>query len=199
MTQDSGRAPYQSALRAKLKERTSELIVEAVGTIVREHGLAAVSIAEVARVGEVTERTVHRHYTSRDELVGAFIRWHLERAVGGPDIQLPRTIEELLAWLEWRYKAWEKDFRIVSEAYLSPLGRELRSPLYSLGRDNILKMLGQEYPLMHADTQKMIAATMLSLMSTENFVFLQYNLGYSAEQTHRCVVAGIRAVIAGAT
>jgi hypothetical protein len=34
-------------------------------------------------------------------------------------------------------------------------------------------------------------------MSTENFVFLQYNLGYSAEQTHRAVVAGIRAVIMG--
>ena len=197
MSQEQARAPYQSPLRAKLKERTSEIILEAVGTIMRAHGLAAVSIAEVARVGEITERTVYRHYTTRDELVAAFVRWHLEQAVGGPDIALPKTIEDLLAWLEWRYRAWDQDFRIVSEAYLTPLGRELRAPLFALGRGNILRMLQQEYPQMTEATRQMIAATMLSLMSTENFVFLRYNLGYTAQQTHVSVIAGIRAVIAG--
>ncbi len=197
ITQDNVRAPYQSPLRAKLKKRTSEIILEAVGSVARDYGLAAVSIAEVARVGEITDRTVYRHFATRDELISAFIRWHLEQAVGGPDIELPNTIDELLAWLEWRYRAWEHDFRIVSEAYLSPLGRELRAPLFALGRANILKMLTIEYPHMAEDTRQIIASTMISLMSTENFVFLQYNLGYGAEQTHRTVVAGIRAVIMG--
>jgi hypothetical protein len=140
---------------------------------------------------------VYRHFATRDELISAFISWHLDQAVGGPDVKLPNTIDDLLAWLEWRYRAWEHDFRIVSEAYLSPLGRELRAPLFALGHANILKMLANEYPQLGEGTRQIIASAMISLMSTENFVFLQYNLGYSAEQTHRTVVACIRAVIIG--
>ena len=166
--------------------------------ILRDGGLVAVNISEVARVAEVTERTVYRHYPTRDDLVRAFIKWHIDRAVGGPNITLPRTIEELLAWLGPRYKSWEEDRVIVSETYLSPVGRELRKPLYLLGHTNIIRMLSQEYPAMRDKMRPVIASAMLTLMSTENFVFLQHNLGYGPEDTHKTVVAAIRTILAGA-
>jgi AcrR family transcriptional regulator len=199
MVKQPGRAAYQSPLRARLKEQTSLLILEAVGAILMTDGLAAVSIAEVARVAEVTERTVYRHFPTRDDLVRAFIAWHLEHAVGGPHITLPRTIDELLAWLGPRYEAWARDRGIVSQAYLSPVGRELRKPLFELGYANIVRMLTQERPELSVESRRFMAAAMLTLMSTENFVFLYENLGYSPDEVHMSVVAAINAMRAGAT
>lgn len=197
MTSEGPKASYQSPLRARLKEQTSLIILDAVGTVIRNGDLAAVSIAEVARIAEVTEQTIYRHYGTREELIRAFIKWHLEQAVGGPDIQLPRTIDELLAWLEMRYRAWETDRQIVSETYLSPIGRELRQPLYDIGYRNIISMLGNEHPELSDAMRHAIASAMLTLMSTENFVFLQRNLGYDAKAVHLSVVTAINAMRRG--
>lgn len=197
MTSDGSKAPYQSPLRARLKEQTSLIILEAVGTVIRNGDLASVSIAEVARVAEVTEQTVYRHYRTRDELIRAFIKWHLDQAVGGPDIKLPQTIDDLLEWVAARYSAWEVDRQIVSETYLSPIGRELRQPLYEIGYQNLLRMLAQEHPGLDEELRKATAAAMLTLMSTENFVFLQRNLGYDARTAHVRVVAAINAMRRG--
>lgn len=194
---DGTKAPYQSPLRARLKEQTGHIILEAVGNVIRDSDLASVSVAEVARTAGVTEQTIYRHYRTRDELIRAFTRWHLEQAVGGPDIQLPRTIDELLAWVESRYNAWEADRQVVSETYLSPIGRELRQPLFELGHQNLMLMLDKEYPGIDEDLRAATASAMLTLMSTENFVFLQRTLGYDAMTVHRRIVVAINAMRRG--
>ncbi len=192
------RAPYQSPLRARLKEQTSIIILEAVATILRRADLSAVSIAEVARVAQVTEQTIYRHYNSRDELIRAFTRYHLEQATGGPDIKLPETIAELLAWLEMRYRSWEADRQVASEIYLSPVGRELRQPLFEMGYKNMLRMLEREHPGLDAVARRNLAAAMLALMSTENFAFLHRTLGFGPKEVHASVRAAIDAMLAGA-
>lgn len=192
------RAPYQSPLRARLKQQTARIILDAVATILRGAGLSAVSIAEVARVAEVTEQTIYRHFNSRDELVRAFIRDHLDRATGGPEIRLPETMAELVAWLEWRCHAWEKDFQVVSETYLSPVGRELRQPLFEIGYANNIRMIEREHPDLDAGTRNNIAAAILMMMSAENFVFLHRTLGYGPEQVFASIKAAIEAMLAGA-
>jgi AcrR family transcriptional regulator len=192
------RAAYQSPLRARMKEQTALIILEAVAAVTRQSGLAAVSIAEVARVAEVTEQTIYRHYQTRDDLVAAFIKWHIELTAGAPDAALPETIDALLAWLASRYRAWARDRRIVAEAYMTPVGRALRKPLYALGYQNLITLLGREHPELADDKRAALAAAMLSLMSAENFAFLQENLGYDHQAVHRTVVSAINALRAGA-
>ncbi|WP_323825417.1 hypothetical protein, partial [Pseudomonas aeruginosa] len=81
------------------------------------------------------------------------------------DIKLPQTIDDLLEWVAARYSAWEVDRQIVSETYLSPIGRELRQPLYEIGYQNLLRMLAQEHPGLDEELRKATAAAMLTLMS----------------------------------
>lgn len=195
MSNEPIRAPYQSPLRARLKEQTSQIILDAVATILRDSDLSAVTIAEVARVAQVTEQTIYRHYKSRDELIGAFTKHHLNQAVGGPDIALPQTIAEMLSWLEGRYHAWASDRQIVTETYLSPHGRALRQPLFEIGYKNIIKMLGQEYPGLGSETKRQLASAMLTLMSAENFVFMHRNFGYGAEEVNASVTNAINAML----
>ena len=96
-----------------------------------------------------------------------------------------------------RYHDWESDHRIVSEIYLSPVGRELRQPLHAIGYANIVHMLGRERPNLGASERGDIAAAMLTLMSVENFVFLHRTLGIGAKQIHASVKAAIDAMLAG--
>ncbi len=192
------RAPYQSPLRARLKEQTSVIILEAVAEILRTADLTAVSIAEVARVAQLSEQTIYRHYNGRDALIRAFIEYHLNLETGGPDLKLPETIVELLLWQEGRYQDWENNLRIASEAYLSAIGRELRQPLYEIGFRNILKMLANEHPNLSEETRRRIATAMLSLMSTENFVFLHRTFGFGAAQASASIRTSIEAMLNGA-
>jgi AcrR family transcriptional regulator len=197
MSGEGPRAPYQSALRARQKQQTSLIILEAVTEILRQADLAAVTFAEVARVAEVTEQTVYRHFASRDALIRAFVQYHLDQATGGPNMSLPETIDTLLAWVENRCQSWARDRKIVSEAYLSPVGRELRMPLYTIGFQNTLGLVAREYPNVAPERREQIAASMMTLMSTENFVFLYRTLGYGPEQVVASVVSSIRAMLAG--
>ena len=153
--------------------------------------------AEVARVADITERTVYRHYATRDDLVRAFIKWHLDQMVGGPDVVPPDTIDALLDWVGRRYEAWSDD-RIVIEAYLSPLGRELRRPLHALGLANNKRLIQREIPGLSEEESGNLAAVMLTLISTENFVFLRQNLGWDAERITRCTIDAIRNMLDGA-
>ncbi len=197
MGKDTERAPYQSSLRARHKEQTAQLILDAVATILRQADLSAVNIAEVARVADVTERTIYRHYATRDDLVRAFIKWHLDQMVGGPDVVPPNSIDELLAWAAQRFESW-KDDPIVTEAYLSPLGRELRKPLYELGLANNKRLIDKEIPGLTDEDRSNLAAAILTLISTENFVFLRQNLGWEPGKIARSTIQAIRNMLNGA-
>jgi AcrR family transcriptional regulator len=192
------RAPYQSTLRARHKEQTAQLILDAVATILRRSGLSAVSIAEVARVADVTERTVYRHYDSRDDLIRAFIKWHLDKIVGGPAIVPPNSVDDLLTWVARRQKSWENDEQIVTEAYLSPLGREMRRPLYDLGLANNMRIVEMEVPGLPEKDRRNLAAVMMTLISTENFIFLRQNLGWQPDQILEATTMAIRSMLDGA-
>jgi len=58
MNKEPTRSGYNSPLRARQKEQTGVLILSAVAAILRSSVLSAVTTAEVARVAEITERTV---------------------------------------------------------------------------------------------------------------------------------------------
>jgi AcrR family transcriptional regulator len=80
-------------LRDEQKEQTRTNILEAAVALVRRAGEEAVTIRAVAAVAGVTERTVYRHFKSRDVLVRSVWRRMVE-LIGPP--ALPETADELV-------------------------------------------------------------------------------------------------------
>ena len=56
-------------LRERKKRETQEAIAAAAMELFREHGFDAVTVAEVARAADVSEKTVFNHFPTKEDLV----------------------------------------------------------------------------------------------------------------------------------
>ena len=66
---------YVSSLRDRQKAETHDQILNAVGRKLESGALEDISFAEIAEEAGVGERTVYRHFPTREALLGAFWAW----------------------------------------------------------------------------------------------------------------------------
>lgn len=72
---------YVSSLRDRQKAETHDQILHAVGRKLESGGFEDISFAEIAEEAGVGERTVYRHFPTREALMGAFWAWLQTQAV----------------------------------------------------------------------------------------------------------------------
>jgi AcrR family transcriptional regulator len=104
--------PPTPGLRERKKQRTRELIAETARRLFVERGFENVSVAEIARVAEVSEKTVFNYFPTKEDLV----YWRLESFE-----------EELLAALRERASG---------ESILDAFGRFVSRPRGLLAADD---------------------------------------------------------------
>jgi AcrR family transcriptional regulator len=99
-----------TGLRERKKQQTRELIAETARRLFAERGFERVSVAEIARVADVSEKTVFNYFPTKEDLV----YWRLESF----EQELLDTLRE----------------RAAGESILDALGRFVRKPRGMLGR-----------------------------------------------------------------
>jgi AcrR family transcriptional regulator len=196
MNTESSRSPYTSPLRARQKEQTGALILEAVASILRRADLSAVTIAEVARVAEVTERTVYRHYKTRDELLRAFWPWQLER-MGGRHVNAPRSLEAFMGALRSVFEGWDREESLVRAVFFSAESRQVRAPAMAQRLRYLEGFLADMAPDTPEAERRKIAASIMSLASVTNWLFLRDSCGYDGRQAADAAVKAIELILAG--
>jgi AcrR family transcriptional regulator len=93
-------------LRERKKRQTREAIADAAMELFLERGFEAVTVADVARAADVSERTVFHHFATKEDLV--FSRGDEKLAARAeairsrpPGVPLTRVFEaETIAWLD---------------------------------------------------------------------------------------------------
>ena len=70
---------YASSLRDRQKQATRDQIMHAVARKLESGPLEDLSFAEIAAEAEVGERTVYRHFPTKEALLGAFWAWLYNR------------------------------------------------------------------------------------------------------------------------
>jgi AcrR family transcriptional regulator len=99
-----------SGLRERKKAQTRELLAETARRLFAERGFERVSVAEIARIADVSEKTVFNYFPTKEDLV----YWRLESFE-----------EELLETIRRR---------AAGESVLDAFGRFVRQPRGMLGR-----------------------------------------------------------------
>ena len=121
MNDDSAKPRYHSPLRSRQKEQTRDLILDAVDAILRGAPLSEVTIAAVSRQADVTERTIYRHFPTREDLLDAVWRRALHAVTGGQDRQL-ETIDQILDLTRAAYRTFDANEGIVRALIAAPEG-----------------------------------------------------------------------------
>jgi AcrR family transcriptional regulator len=117
------RARYRSPLRDRQKADTRKRILDAVRhTIATTGALEKVSMAAVAREAGVQERTVYRHFGTREGMIDAFFAHH-SAELGVP--RFARTEEEMLTLGSKLFVGFEREGAIHRAFVNSRGGREM--------------------------------------------------------------------------
>lgn len=117
------KAVYASPLRERQKADTRALILATVERLLSDRSLGELSLATVAQEAGITERTVYRHFETREQLLEA--TWAaVNDAIGIKDF--PRTAEELIERPKKLFPAFEERSEVIRAMLASPQGRELR-------------------------------------------------------------------------
>jgi AcrR family transcriptional regulator len=114
---------YASPLREEQKEATRQRILDTAGKLLEDRGLQDFSYAVIAEKAGVTERTVYRHFPSKEALMTGLWGWYQARTRYGP---IAQTEQELLAQPLRTFPAFEQNEQVSRSLWLSPQGREFR-------------------------------------------------------------------------
>jgi AcrR family transcriptional regulator len=192
-----GKARYVSKLRERQKEQTARLILDSVATILREFSLDAVSIAEVARVAEVTERTIYRHYATREDMLRAFWKYELERS-GGVGVTTPGTPEALYANIRRLFASLDANEGIVRAMMSTPEGRELRRPTNAARFAHMLGFVDVHVPGLEPELRASVAAGIVSVSSVLSWMFMRDNLGMDGARAGEAAATSVEMILAAA-
>lgn len=115
-----------SSLREAHKDLTRDRILDAAIDLLRLEDLDTLRLADVAAHAGLTERTLYRHYATREVLLKAI--WpRLQARVGAPGF--PATASDLAEMPLWLFPNFDEEGGAVRASLFSPAGRELRRAL----------------------------------------------------------------------
>jgi AcrR family transcriptional regulator len=114
---------YSSPLRDRQAAATRSVILEALGAELADGSVEDFSVARLARRAGVSERTVYRHFPTRETLLDGLSEWYNERVADFPDDVAADEIAPTIAQVFADFDAHESLARAV---LASPGGREMR-------------------------------------------------------------------------
>ena len=125
MNDVEARPRYHSPLRSRQKEQTRDLILNAVDAILRRANVSEVTFAAVARQADITERTIYRHFPTREDLLNAAWRRALRAFIRGQTQQVD-TLDQILELTRAAYENFDANEGIVRAIISAPEGLEVR-------------------------------------------------------------------------
>jgi len=112
-----------TSIRQEYKQQTRARILDAAVELIEEAGEPPLTIAAVADRDGITDRTVYRHFETRDALMRA--TWsHLQRRVASRGF--PRTAEAMIQSPPHLFPRFDAARELVRASLYSPAGLDMR-------------------------------------------------------------------------
>lgn len=138
----------QTSVREEYKEQTRTRILDAAVALIEEAGGSPLTMSAVAERAGVTDRTVYRHFETRDALVRA--TWsRMQQLVASQGF--PRTAEEMIESPSRLFPRFDAARELVRASLYSPAGLDMRMSSNVERREATLSSVRDAFP--NADEQ----------------------------------------------
>jgi AcrR family transcriptional regulator len=183
---------YASPLRDRQKAETRALILVTMERLLSDRSLSEVSLATVAQEAGVTERTVYRHFETREQLLEA--TWAtVNDAIGIKDF--PRTAEELIERPRKLFPAFERRGEVIRAMLASPQGRELRLSINKERQSAIRAVVKRARPNLREPALTRLCASIQLLCSATGWATMTDYWGIDSAEAGRAASEAIAALL----
>jgi AcrR family transcriptional regulator len=170
---------YSSPLRAEQQEATRVRILDAVAELMSDPAQPELTFGALARHAQVSERTVYRHFATKDELLEAF--WvYINEQLGMA--HYPETVDELLAVLPSVYTGFDQRAGLIRAHLASTAGREMRERVAPRRREIFRRMLEEYTAGLPPQRQREACAIAQLLFSPRAWESLEENWEFSGQE-----------------
>ncbi len=188
------RRAYHSPLREEQTAGTRSRIVDACVGLIRDK--RELTFAAVARRAGVQERTVYRHFSTKDALEAAVWRWIIENLT---QADLTASSEdELVSAMRRSFTGFDAGAGLIEAMLHSPQGLAIRQSQQTVRRAMFERCARSAVPGAGDDTCTSLAATLQLLYSATAWDQLRSFWGMDAEAGADLVENAIRLLLAGA-
>jgi AcrR family transcriptional regulator len=191
---DVAKRSYHSPLRDQQRSDTSERILDACNDLVAAG--KELTFVAVARAAGVQERTVYRHFATKEDLEDAFW-WSHEEHVSGPGTFDAQTLDELVANMKRSFAGFEANTAMVEAMLSSRQGMRLRLRGNDARRKMMLRCVNAAVPGLDARTSHRAAAAAQVLYSAPSWQMLRTFWGMDAVEASAVVEQALSALAEG--
>jgi AcrR family transcriptional regulator len=163
------------------------------------HGVAAIieagddlTFKALSRASGVPERTLYRHYPTREAVLAAFWAW-LNARLGMPPP--PVSAEALVGSVPALFAAFEADERLVRAMLHDPQGRATRHAQAEARRARLLDALAEVLAPLDATGRRRLLASVQALASAATWESMKDNWDLSAEEAGDAAQWAVAALI----
>ena len=185
---------YQSPLRDAQAQATSEQILAAVAVLI-EAG-AEPTYAAIAKQAGVQERTVYRHFPSKEELYEKFWWMVVDARLGSTGYEAS-TLDELMRDVEATFTAFDRNAALVSEMLHSRHGLAIRLRTNDRRTAMFQRIVRDELPDADAPTRRRAAAITQLMYSGMAWHTMRSYWDMDAKEAIASVGQALRAMFAG--
>jgi AcrR family transcriptional regulator len=197
MKQDTARSGYTSPLRARQKEQTRDLILAAVGQILARADFSAVTIAEVARVAEVTDRTIYRHFPTREDLLREFWKVTLQR-LSGDLLDNPDSLEAMCELTRRLFAMFDAEEGVMRAISASPEGRMIRKGPNAARLGKVQQFLAPMLEGTPERERENVAAAVFTLCSVSVWMHMRDYCGFDGPRAGEAAAGAIELIVEAA-
>ena len=187
------RGPYHSPLRASQAAATRERIVEACVALMQRG--ADLTYAAVAASAGVQERTVYRHFPTKEDLEAGLWDWivaHLTHA----DFAA-RDEGQLVAAMRNSFAGFDADAALIQAMLHSPQGLDVRRRQQPMRRAMFEACVGSAVPGAPPQVRERTAAVLQVLYSSASWDLLRSFWEMDATEAADTIELGIRSFLTG--
>jgi AcrR family transcriptional regulator len=184
----------RTTVRDVRSEAVRERVLEGVAALLEAGD--DLTFAKVAKAANVPERTVYRHFATREALLAAVFEWSNRRI--GFDGKLPVDLATTVALVRRVFPGFDEIAPVIHELLIAPEGLTARRANLDKRRRAAVDVVRREAPALDRATTRRVAAIVQALTAAAMWQTLRDYWDMDGEEAGETAALAIELLLAGA-